>query len=82
MIARRAASGNDALAVSVWVRLLKAHGLVLRQVRRRQQLAAVLLRRADVDEAELGIADHLLIDELAKRTYREWALPPCSRSSA
>ena len=35
MIARRAASGNDALAVSVWVRLLKAHGLVLRQVRRR-----------------------------------------------
>ena len=35
MIARRAASANGALALSVWVRLLKAHGLVLRQVRRR-----------------------------------------------
>ena len=35
MIARRAAAADDALAVSVWVRLLKAHGLVLRQVRRR-----------------------------------------------
>jgi DNA-binding MarR family transcriptional regulator len=30
-----AASANGALALSVWVRLLKAHGLVLRQVRRR-----------------------------------------------
>jgi len=35
VIARRAAAADDALAVSVWVRLLKAHGLVLRQVRRR-----------------------------------------------
>jgi len=35
VIARRAASANGALALSVWVRLLKAHGLVLRQVRRR-----------------------------------------------
>ena len=35
MIARRAASADGALALSVWVRLLKAHGLVLRQVRRR-----------------------------------------------
>src|SRR5207245_6296043 len=32
---RAAAAAGDALAVSVWVRLLKAHGLVLRQVRRR-----------------------------------------------
>ena len=32
---RRAAPADGALAVSVWVRLLKAHGLVLRQVRRR-----------------------------------------------
>jgi DNA-binding MarR family transcriptional regulator len=35
VIARRAAAADDALAVSVWVRLLKAHGLLLRQVRRR-----------------------------------------------
>ena len=33
-VARRAASDNGALALSVWVRLLKAHGLALRQVRR------------------------------------------------
>src|SRR2546428_1609161 len=39
--------------------------LLLRQVRRRQQLAAVLLRRADVDEAGIGISDHLLIVRLA-----------------
>ena len=35
MIARRAAAADGALALSVWVRLLKAHGLALRQVRRR-----------------------------------------------
>jgi DNA-binding MarR family transcriptional regulator len=32
---RAAAAADDALALSVWVRLLKAHGLLLRQVRRR-----------------------------------------------
>jgi DNA-binding MarR family transcriptional regulator len=35
VIARRAAAADGALALSVWVRLLKAHGLALRQVRRR-----------------------------------------------
>lgn len=35
MIARRAAAADGALALSVWVRLLKAHGLALREVRRR-----------------------------------------------
>src|SRR5207253_3225343 len=43
--------------------------LLLGQVRRGQQFAAVLLWRANVDEAELGIADHLLIDELPQRAY-------------
>ena len=32
---RRAALGDSALAVAVWVRLLKAHGLILRELRRR-----------------------------------------------
>ena len=32
---RRSVAGDEALAVAAWVRLLKAHGLVLRALRRR-----------------------------------------------
>jgi len=38
----REAAGDDQLAVSVWVRLLKAHGLLLREVRRRVPPALTL----------------------------------------
>src|ERR1700730_5888787 len=39
--------------------------LLLRQVRRSQQLASVLLGRAHVHEAELPVTNDLLFDELA-----------------